>query len=112
MLDIDSKPDGAEIAGSDLLSDGRDDAMLARQLRFLIAADYLQGKTTPTLGDAESASVVVTGIAWQGRQFINATNDPSIWEKTKRHAADMADTISVDVLAEIATAIGLQTIAA
>ena len=110
MLAIARRPAHTEVIGSDLLGDDQDDAMVADDLWLLIAADYLQGRSATTLVGVRSAQVVITSITWQGRQLIDAIDNASAWEGTRQYAAQRGNKLSVGVLAEIATAISLQTI--
>ncbi len=110
IMELAKRPANTEVIGSDLLGDDQDDAMVADDLWLLIAADYLQGRSATTLVGARSAQVVVTGITWQGRQLIDAIDNAPAWEGIRQYAAQRGNKLSVGVLAEIATAISLQTI--
>ena len=110
LRDVVARHDGSDLRGSELLVEGRDDATLVRHLRLLIAADYLRGQDRNTLGVDDSAHIVVTGVTWQGRHFVDAAREAVIWERTQRFAAERSSVVSAALLSEIAFAISLKLI--
>lgn len=65
----------------------------------LVEAGYLEGNVRM----AHAGQVIVTKLTWRGHEYLDATRDPDIWEKTKAKAKSVTS-VGVGMLLEIAKA--------
>lgn len=65
----------------------------------LVEAGYLVGNVRM----APSGIVIVTKMTWLGHEYLDATRDPDVWEKTKAKAKGVAG-VGMGFLFEIAKA--------
>ena len=64
---------------------------------LLFGAGLLDGKHNLSPG------FVIKGVTWNGHEFLDATRDPDVWEKTKARAKGVSNT-GMGILLEIAKA--------
>ena len=61
-----------------------DDPLEAHQVAFMLDAGLIKGR----LREVDSAGIVgafIYGLTWNGCEFVDATRDPSLREKAKKH---------------------------
>ncbi len=64
---------------------GYDAAAIAYNIVLAIEAGLLRGQIYHE-GGSPIAIPIVTGIAWAGHDFLDATRDPRIWKKARNRA--------------------------
>jgi len=75
---------------------GDDPDAIYYNMKLLAEAGYLAlTRTQPGLGFA------ITGLTWEGHEFLDTVRDPEIWRKTKE-GASKAGGFTVGLLAELA----------
>jgi len=79
-----------------LAAPGDDPDSIYYNMKLLRGAGYLAlTPTQPALGFG------LTGLTWQGHEFLDAVRDPEIWRKTKE-GASKAGGFTVGLLADLA----------
>lgn len=95
LIDVEANPPNQII--QDFRYDGVDSLIIAEHVRLLIDAGYLEGEVIRQFGTSQFA-YVVTGMTWQGHEFLaNAKND-TVWKKVVADAEAKGSSISMSVL--------------
>lgn len=68
-------------------------------LKLLISEGFVNGT------DAEKALPFISGLTWNGHEFLDNIRDKTIWERTKKRLDDLGlVSVSMNILGEIAKA--------
>lgn len=75
-------------------------------LALLVEANYLRGEVvrtgTPDRGKTNVYSVHVQHLTMEGHDFLDAIRDEGVWAKTKERAQQVAESVPLSVLKEVA----------
>lgn len=95
MLDVQSGP--ADQPQCTLHFDGEyDQATVDAHVSLLIDAGLLTGKVLR--GSGRILHAVVTGMTWEGHDFIDAAKDETLWAKAKTNVLKPAAAITFEAL--------------
>lgn len=70
--------------GGPLQVEGHSDDAVAHHLIWLIEGGYIRGDAD------QDGSFALSGLTWEGCEFLDDVRDPEIWRKTKEHAKSVA----------------------
>lgn len=87
-----------------LLTDEWDADTISYHAALMIEAGLLEGTPIETFG-SHYARVIITGITWEGHDFLEAIRDESVWNKTKSKVVETAGTVSLEVLKAVAVSV-------
>ena len=94
--------DVEEIAPNDYLNgftfDGADQLVIEAHVALLLEAGFLDGKSLPV--SSGRVPYRVTGLTWEGHDFLDSMKDQSIWDKAKKNVLAPAGGVAFSVLKE------------
>ena len=99
MLKIEELPAGPPVQFR--MGEVEDPVMLAH-LEMMIATGLVNGKITQPYG-ARGAVIIVSGLSWEGHEWIDTVRSESVWESTKAALLDKAGVVSFELSKAVAT---------
>ena len=82
--------------------DAGDDVDTMKHLELLIDAGYVKGAVLPDMRGP--VAIVVSGLTWEGHDFVSAVRDNGIWQKTKENVLQPAASWTFGMILEYAKA--------
>jgi len=87
-----------------LVTDDWDADVISYHAVLMIDAGLLEGKPIRTMG-SQTARVIITGLTWEGHDFLDAIRDDTVWSKTKSKVVETAGSVSLEVLKAVAVSV-------
>lgn len=97
MFAIEDTP--ANQTPGDVVIEGRTEDEIIEHLALLIDAGYLDGKTHRSgMGSQRLYTVFITGITWEGHEFIAAARSEGLWNQAKEKFTSTGTAISLSLI--------------
>jgi len=87
-----------------------EDKVMRQHLRLLHEANLIKAEIIPDTEDYEVKHYLPQWITWQGHEFIAATRDESIWNKTQQTLKKVSGSATLAIVQEIATKLAMKAI--
>ena len=71
----------------------------------IIDGDYIPVSSQTDPGKGEFIISLISGLSWDGNEFIDATRNQTIWNRTKALLAEKGGGWTFEILKEVATSI-------
>ena len=75
---------------------------ISYHIELLLEANLIEGEMTPTLGKGPT-SFYITRLTWNGHEFLDAINNDTIWEKTKKSFSKNGISMTFELVKTVAT---------
>ncbi len=100
LIEIEDCPADRQIR---FCAEGGDDVAKIKHVELLIEAGYVKGHVQHYVSNT-SPEAYVSGLTWEGHDFVSAVRDNSIWQKTKEHVLKPAASWTFAMIVEYAKA--------
>jgi len=87
--------------------DGKSQTEINYHLRLLIQAELV---TAENLSSKEGESYGVTGLHWNGHEFLDATRSNSVWKKTMDYVKEKGGSMTFEILKSVAVKFAAEAI--
>lgn len=89
--------------------EGCSDDEINYHIKLLIEAGMIEGTVCRTLSPGVPSSIII-GLTWSGHEFLDASRNDTLWEKTKSLIVEKAGTTSFSVLTAVLAEIAKRAI--
>lgn len=96
----DSTSTNSTLQLSDFPSD--EEEKISYHAELLLEADLIDGEMTRTIGRGTN-NFYITRLTWNGHEFLDAINNDTVWEKTKKSFATSGISMTFELVKSIAT---------
>jgi hypothetical protein len=81
-----------------------EDPVLLAHLQMMITAGLVNGKVSQSTG-ARGDVIVISGLTWEGHEWIEIVRDPEVWHETKTTLMENGGALSFELSKAVATRI-------
>ena len=96
MLRIEAAP--GHVNTDEMVTANHPAGVIAYHVKLLVDGGYLEAQDVSGFGKPEW---IITGLKWNGHQFLDAARDDTIWRKVTRRIGDALGSASLDMVMEM-----------
>jgi len=98
LSDIEAMPAGEAIR--EFKYPEYDLATIEEHVRLIDEAGFIKGEISDVMGGPRTCSIFITGLSWEGHDFLDAMKDDNIWNKAKESVLKPGASITFGLLLE------------
>ncbi len=101
-----------EVDAEDLVTDGWPFEIVAYHVRLMAHHGLVDLSDDTRDMNGETLSLVVSGLTWDGQDYLDAIRDPKVWAKVKKTVKEAVGSTTFEVVRQTGTMVAMSMVKA